>query len=91
MDAVNELNGEIYIITVSSRFQNRCVCAISLLFCFRLFQLFGGIPEAAIDAETINERELVYYYTFDESGKEALKAKGLKLTASGRLVPLDEK
>lgn len=37
MDAVNELNGEIYIITVSSRFQNRCVCAISLLFCFRLF------------------------------------------------------
>ena len=50
-----------------------------------------GIPEAAIDAETINERELVYYYTFDESGKEALKAKGLKLTASGRLVPLDEK
>lgn len=50
-----------------------------------------GIPEAAIDTETINERELVYYYTFDESGKEALKAKGLKLTASGRLVPLDEK
>lgn len=41
MDAVNELNGEIYIITISSRFQNRCVCAISLLFCFRLFQLFG--------------------------------------------------
>lgn len=38
MDAVNELNGEIYIITVSSRFQSRCVCAISLLFCFRLFQ-----------------------------------------------------
>ena len=34
MDAVNELNGEIYIITVSSRFQSRCVCAIfpSLLF-----------------------------------------------------------
>ena len=50
-----------------------------------------GIPEAAIDAETINKRELVYYYTFDESGKEALKAKGLKLTASRRLVPLDEK
>lgn len=40
MDAVNELNGEIYIITVSSRFQNRCVCAISLLFCFRLFGEF---------------------------------------------------
>lgn len=34
MDAVNELNGEIYIITVSSRFQSQCVCAISLLFCF---------------------------------------------------------
>lgn len=58
---------------------------------FPVVLVVWGIPEAAIDAETINERELVYYYTFDESGKEALKAKGLKLTASGRLVPLDEK
>lgn len=58
---------------------------------FPVVSVVWGISEAAIDAETINERELVYYYTFDESGKEALKAKGLKLTASGRLVPLDEK
>lgn len=49
---------------------------------FPVVSVVWGIPEAAIDAETINERELVYYYTFDE---------GLKLTASGRLVPLDEK
>lgn len=50
-----------------------------------------GIPEAAIDAGTINERELVYYYTFDESGKEALKVRGLELTSSGKLVPINKK
>ena len=44
-----------------------------------------GIPEAAIDANRINERELIYYYTFDESGKEALAERGLSLTNSGRL------
>ncbi len=44
-----------------------------------------GIPEAAIDAGTINERELIYFYTFDESGKIALKNKGWVITPTGRL------
>lgn len=44
-----------------------------------------GIPEAAIDAGTINERELIYFYTFDESGKIALQNKGWVITPTGRL------
>ena len=44
-----------------------------------------GIPEAAIDANTINERELVYFYTYDESGKQSLRNRGLELTATGEL------
>lgn len=32
-----------------------------------------GIPEAAIDATNINKRELIYYYTYNEQGKQELK------------------
>ncbi len=42
-----------------------------------------GIPEAAIDANRINERELVYFYTFEESGRIALQDKGLQLNNRG--------
>ena len=38
-----------------------------------------GVPEAIVDANTINQRELVYYYKFDKTGKmkfEALKRSG---------------
>jgi hypothetical protein len=35
--------------------------------------ILWGIPEAAIDANTLNQRELVYYYMFDPSGKAELK------------------
>ena len=31
-----------------------------------------GIPEAAIDAGNINKREMVYYYTYDPTGKAEL-------------------
>ena len=31
--------------------------------------IIWGIPEAAIDANTINKREMIYYYTFDSEGK----------------------
>jgi len=32
-----------------------------------------GIPEAAIDANTINKKETVYYYTFDPIGRKELE------------------
>ena len=31
-----------------------------------------GIPEAAIDASTINKRELIFYYDYDRAGKARL-------------------
>jgi hypothetical protein len=37
------------------------------------FSIIWGVPEAAIDASTINKRELIYHYHFDSSGKEQLK------------------
>ncbi|MBM3590749.1 MAG: hypothetical protein FJX30_05210 [Alphaproteobacteria bacterium] len=32
-----------------------------------------GVPEAIVDANTINQRELVYYYKFDKTGKVKLE------------------
>jgi len=29
-----------------------------------------GVPEAVIDANTINKRETIYYYTYDRIGKQ---------------------
>ena len=38
--------------------------------------ILWAVPEAAIDANNINKRELLYYYTYDEKGKQELnKAK----------------
>lgn len=48
--------------------------------------IIWGIPEAAIDAGNINKRELIYYYTYDESGREALQNQGLKITSSGKVI-----
>ena len=38
-----------------------------------------GVPEAAIDANTINKRELIYYYTYNEDGKKTLQTRGISL------------
>lgn len=38
-----------------------------------------GIPEAIIDADTINQREMLYYYQFNKLGKEELKEAGITL------------
>jgi len=35
--------------------------------------ILWGIPEAAIDAGTINKREIIYYYHFDSKGKIEFK------------------
>lgn len=42
MDAVNELSGEIYIITVSSRFQSRCVVRFPFSFVSGCFSCLGN-------------------------------------------------
>lgn len=53
--------------------------------------ILWGIPEAAIDAKTINQRELVYFYTFDEGGVEELKQMGFEVSSTGKLIPLEDK
>jgi hypothetical protein len=35
--------------------------------------IIWGVPEAAIDAGTINKREILYHYNISSSGKEELK------------------
>ena len=63
--------------------------ALNLLFW--PISVLWGIPEATIDANRINERELIYYYTFEEGGKEALREKGFELSNSGKLEKITEK
>ena len=36
-------------------------------------------PQGAIDAGTLNEREMLYYYRYNKYGKKALEERGLKL------------
>ncbi len=38
--------------------------------------ILWGVPEAAVDANRINERELIYYYQYDQMGKKELAAAG---------------
>lgn len=38
-----------------------------------------GIPEAAIDANTINKREMLYYYQYDPQGKAELHRAGVRM------------
>ena len=40
------------------------------------FSILWGIPEAAVDANRINERELIYYYQYDPLGTKELAAAG---------------
>lgn len=45
--------------------------------------ILWGVPEAIIDAVNINEKELVYFYTFTSQGKTALKNARLKMNNNG--------
>lgn len=38
-----------------------------------------AVPEAGIDANNINKRELLYYYQYDRIGRQELAAAGAKL------------
>ena len=51
--------------------------------CFNLLlwplSVVWAVPEAAIDANRINKREMLYYYMYDKYGKDELKKAGIKL------------
>ena len=42
--------------------------------------ILWAVPEAAIDADNINKREMLYYYTYDEAGKQELQQAKITLT-----------
>ena len=52
--------------------------------------ILWGIPEGIIDANRINERELIYFYTFDERGRMALADNGFKFNDRGRLLKVKQ-
>lgn len=52
--------------------------ALNLLFW--PLAIIWSVPEAAIDAENINKREMLYYYTYNEKGKQELKQAGITLS-----------
>ena len=41
--------------------------------------ILWGVPEAVVDANNINERELLYYYQYDQQGKRELQNTGINL------------
>ena len=47
--------------------------------------ILWGVPQSAIDAGTINDREFVHFYMYNPNGKRALAQKGLALGTDGIL------
>lgn len=43
------------------------------------FSIVWGVPEAVIDADIINQRDLLYYYQYDAHGVKELQESGIKL------------
>jgi hypothetical protein len=41
--------------------------------------ILWGIPEAAVDANVINQREMLYYYKFDHQGQAELRRRGISM------------
>ena len=45
--------------------------------------ILWGIPEAAVDANNINKRALINYYTYEIAGEQALAERGLVMDKRG--------
>jgi len=41
--------------------------------------IIWSVPQAAIDANTLNQREMLYFYHYEQDGKKAMSERGLKL------------
>ena len=46
-----------------------------------------AVPEAAIDADNINKREMLYYYKYNKQGREALRKSQVTLSENVLFVP----
>ena len=70
--------GNFYLATGNAAESSHWLYGFLNLLCWPI-SVVWAIPEAAIDANTINQREMLYYYTYDKYGKEELKAANIKL------------
>ena len=50
-----------------------------LNFLFWPWSIVWGAPQAAVDANTLNQREMLYFYHYNRYGKEELQRRGLEL------------
>ena len=46
-----------------------------------------AVPEAAIDADNINKREMLYYYKYNKQGREALRKSQVTLSENVLFMP----
>jgi hypothetical protein len=56
----------------------QCVYGLANIW-FWPISIVWAAPQGAIDAGTLNEREMLYYYRYNDYGKKALEERGLKL------------
>lgn len=56
----------------------QCVYGLANLW-FWPISIVWAAPQGAIDAGTLNEREMLHYYRYNKYGKEALKERGIVL------------
>ncbi len=56
----------------------QCVYGFTNLLLWPI-SIVWGVPQGAVDAITLNEREMLYYYRYDKYGKSALQEKNITL------------
>ena len=56
----------------------QCVYGLANIFVWPI-SIVWAAPQGAIDAGTLNEREMLYYYRYNKYGKKALEERGLTL------------
>ena len=76
--------GNFYLATGNAADSEHAVLGVVNLLTWPI-SILWGIPEAAIDANNINKRALINYYTYEISGEQALAEKGLVMNKRGMI------
>ena len=70
--------GDFYLASGRGNDSTECVYGLINLFTWPV-SILWAIAQGAIDAGTLNEREMLYYFRYEKHGQEALKGRGLTL------------
>ena len=76
--------GNFYLATGNAADSEHAVLGVVNLITWPI-SILWGIPEAAIDANNINKRALINYYTYEIAGEQALAEKGLVMNKRGMI------